>query len=85
MIEPSTTRSSKMRATGKSQWKQNQAVKGVYCNIEYSGKIDNRTRDTPCGKQLIFGITLDKPIFVYGSERLTLEIQTNEINTVIFN
>jgi hypothetical protein len=66
-----------------STWKQNQSVSGLYCGQTYQGKINNNTRPTPDYRNVIFSITLDAPITVFGATRETIEVWTNsEHNTI---
>ena len=66
-----------MELNAKSTWKQNQQVFGRYCDIPYSGKINNDTRPTADGRNVIFGITLDAEITVFGQKRTRISVYSN--------
>jgi hypothetical protein len=60
--------------TADSYWKQGQKVTGFYCGKAFTGVINNNTRPTPDGRNVIFGVTLDSPIEVFGQMRERIEI-----------
>jgi hypothetical protein len=60
--------------TADSYWNQGQRVKGFYCGKGFSGVINENTRPTPDGKNVIFGVTLDSPIEIFGQIRERIEI-----------
>ena len=63
-------------------WQVGQSVTGRYCGIPYTGKLNQNSRNSPDYRNWIFGITLDSPIEVFGSERTSIEIWSNsESNT----
>lgn len=64
-------------------WEQGQQVTGIYFGQPYSVKINDNTRPTPDGKNIIFGVTLDDPIIVYGATRQRIEVFTNHISDTI--
>lgn len=65
-----------------SNWKQGQQVVGTYCGQTYSGKINEATRPTPDYNNMIFCVTLDEPITVFGEKRERIEIWTNGSDTI---
>lgn len=75
-----------IKATAKSSFVQGQPVHGVYCNVAFTGKINENTRATPDGRNLIFGIVLNVKIMVFGQSRKYIEIATGEnLNEVFFS
>lgn len=70
------------QATAKTEFTQGQNVIGVYCGKHFTGKINENSRPTPDYKNMIFCITLDFPITVYGQERTKIEVWTNDSNTL---
>jgi len=60
-----------------STFQQGQSVIGMYCDVPYQGKINNDTRPTPDGKNIIFGVTLDNPILVFGQQRTRISVWSN--------
>lgn len=64
-------------------WEQGQMVTGIYFGQPYSGTINNNTRATPDGKNIIFGVTLFDPITVFGSIRHNIQIHISEISNTI--
>ena len=71
--------------TSKSQWHQGDKVDGLYCGVEFSGIINGNTRPTPDYKNVIFCVTLDNPIEVYGHLNSTIEVWTNNLYNYIYS
>ena len=69
-------------ATSKSTFNQGQNVIGIYCGKHFDGTINDNTRATVDGCNIIFAITLGASIEVYGQTRETIEIWTNDSNTL---
>lgn len=69
-------------ATSKSTFNQGQDVIGIYCGKHFTGKLNEFCRPTPDYENMIFAITLDYPIEVYGEKREAIEIWTNDSNTL---
>lgn len=53
------------------------------CQRALSKAINNNTRATPDGKNIIFGVTLFDPITVFGSIRHNIQIHISEISNTI--
>lgn len=70
------------QATAKSSYKDGQWCMGVYCGQHFTGRIGKHTRPTPDYRNLIFSIDLDYTIIVYGQERNSIEIWTNDSDTL---
>ncbi len=73
-----------IKATANSSFTKGQRVYGKYCSVSFVGKLNDSCRSTADGRNLIFGIDLDAPIFANAQYRSSIEIQTNGINTVYF-
>ena len=71
-----------IKATAKSTFVQGQAVSGVYCNVPFTGKLNQFCRPTPDYRNMIYSITLDTPIMVYGQERTEIEFSTQQMHEV---
>ncbi len=67
-----------------NEWKTGQAVRGIYHGQPYEGVLTSDTRPTPDCRNMIFTVSLSKPITVYGQPRKRLEVWTNaSTNTMV--
>lgn len=73
------------QAEAKTSYTDGQECIGVYMGKAFDGKLrGSRCRPTPDGRNMIFVIDLDYPINVYGQPRESVEIWTNDSNTLYF-
>lgn len=70
------------QGTAKSTWERGQRAIGVYCGKHFDGVINENTRATPDGRNVIFGVTLDNPITIYGKTRNRVEVWTNSTDVI---
>ena len=72
------------KATNKSMWKVGDKCHGVYHGIKFTGYINDDTRPTPDYRNVMFNVTLDKPITLYGNKRTTVQIESNNPENELF-
>ena len=63
-----------------SHWKLGERVIGRYMGVEFAGELNAHSRPTHDYKNMIFCVTLDKIIGVFGKDRTTVEVWTNHMN-----
>lgn len=71
-------------ATATSTFKVGQRVIGKYCGRTYTGALNHKTHASVDGRNIIFNITLDESIVVFGTERTTIEIDTTEKDNTVY-
>jgi hypothetical protein len=69
--------------TATSEFKTMSHVAGTYMDQEYTGRISDETRTTPDHKNIMFHIILDKGIVVFGQERSSIYVTTNDKHATI--
>jgi hypothetical protein len=65
-----------------SHWQAGERVKGIYCGIPFSGSLLANTRPTYDYKNVIFCVLLDEITSIFGKDRTTIEIWTNDKNEI---
>ena len=73
-----------IKATAKTTWKSGQKCHGTYHDIKFTGVINDNTRPTPDYRNIMFHVTLDEDIVVYGRARTTLCIETHSNENHLF-
>ena len=63
-----------------SHWQLGERVNGLYMGVPFSGELNAYCRPTHDYKNIIFCVTLDKVIGVFGRDRTTVEVWTNHMN-----
>lgn len=72
------------REIHKLYWRTGDRVSGVYCDVAFTGRLMDSSRPTPDYKNILFVVSLDQPIRVFGNDRDVIEIQTNSSNHIEF-
>lgn len=67
-----------------SHWVLGERVQGQYMGIPFTGELNAYCRPTHDYKNVIFCVTLDKIIGVFGKDRTTIEIWTNHTDAENF-
>ena len=65
------------------EWFKGQKCYGTYCGKSFSGTLNDNCRPTPDFKNIIFGVTLDEEIEVFGNKKTRLEIETNSTCDIV--
>lgn len=60
-----------------SHWKLGERVRGVYMGVPFTGELNAYTRPTHDYRNVIFCVTLDEVIGVFGKDRTTVEVWSN--------
>ncbi len=63
-----------------SHYKVGERVFGLYMGVPFSGELNAYCRPTHDYKNMIFCVTLDNVIGVFGKDRTTIEVWTNHMN-----
>jgi hypothetical protein len=63
-----------------SHWQLGERVRGLYMGVPFSGELNAYCRPTHDYKNMIFCVTLDKVIGVFGRDRTTVEVWTNHMS-----
>lgn len=63
-----------------SHWIVGERVDGLYMGVPYSGALNAYCRPTPDYKNVIYCVTLDAVMSVFGRDRTLLEIWTNHLD-----
>ena len=64
-----------------SHWKRGERVRGLYMGVPFSGELNAYCRPTHDYKNVIFCVTLDEVIGVFGRDRTTVEVWTNHMDS----
>lgn len=69
-----------MKMNELSHWKEGDRVYGLYMGVGYKGALNCDCRPTVDYNHVIYSVTLDKEIRVFGHDRTRLEIWTNHLD-----